>query len=76
MLNPSGREPLAVGVRDAAQLLSVSERHVWHLIESGVLPAIRLGGRVLIRVAAIEAALAQRESARSNDAETKGNGNP
>ena len=53
--------PLTVGVREAALMLSVSQRHVWNLIETGVLPSVRLGGRVLIRVEAMNEKLKELE---------------
>jgi excisionase family DNA binding protein len=44
-------EPRLLRIRDAAALLSVSERTVWHLIRSGELAAIRPAGLRAIRIA-------------------------
>jgi excisionase family DNA binding protein len=44
-------EPRLLRVRDAAALLSVSERTVWHLIRSGDLIAIHPPGLRAIRIA-------------------------
>ncbi len=45
--------PLAVSMRDAARLLSVSERSVWSLVHSGKLPSIRIGRSVRIPMDAL-----------------------
>jgi|GEM_PF-2616327 len=45
------RERLTIRAREAASILSVSERHLRRLIRSGLLPAIRSEGVVLIRTA-------------------------
>ena len=59
MSNPKQVEPnqcLAIPASDVAQLLNVSERHVWTLNSSGRLPRpFRLGRRVLWSRAEIEA---------------------
>lgn len=39
----SPAEPLAVRPRDAAKLLSISERTLWAMTKRGDLPAIRVG---------------------------------
>jgi excisionase family DNA binding protein len=44
-------EPRLLRIREAAALLSVSERTVWHLIRSGDLIAIRPPGLRAIRIA-------------------------
>jgi excisionase family DNA binding protein len=48
------QEPLAYRIRDAARLLSLSERTVWQLIKSGELPARRIGRAILVTRTAIE----------------------
>ncbi|MGC8968352.1 MAG: helix-turn-helix domain-containing protein [Thermus sp.] len=48
---------LAYNVREAAEALRVSETTVWRLIRSGALRAARLGRRVIIPHAALEALL-------------------
>lgn len=53
--------PLAVRPKEAAKMLSVSERTLFSLIKAGRLPATKIGsgraGAVLISVASIEAFL-------------------
>jgi len=44
-------ERLTIRVREAANVLSVSERHLRRLIRAGHLPAIRSEGAVLVRSA-------------------------
>ena len=48
---------LAVGTRDAAQLLSVSRRTVQNLVSAGLLRAKRIGRRVVIPISELEAFL-------------------
>lgn len=38
-------EPLLLTVRQAAKVLSISERTLWGLTKSGDIPAVRFGGR-------------------------------
>jgi excisionase family DNA binding protein len=52
--------PLAVSKARAATTLGLSVRSIHTLIATGELPAVRVGGRVLIRVDALEAFLASR----------------
>lgn len=58
-------DPLAVDVREAARLLSVSPYTLRRYIRCGRVPSIRLGRRVLIPVAALQA-LAQPGSERQD----------
>jgi excisionase family DNA binding protein len=46
----NGSAPLLVGIDDVARLLNVSARTVWSLTESGSLPHLRIGRRVLYPV--------------------------
>ena len=46
---------LTLTVPEAAQALGVSQRHVINCINRGELPARRLGRRILIPLAALEA---------------------
>lgn len=48
---------LAVSVAEAAQMLSISKATGYRLATSGRLPVVRLGGRVVVPVAAIHALL-------------------
>jgi excisionase family DNA binding protein len=52
----------ALSVREAAEALGVSERLVRTAIDDGVLPALRLGRRILIPMDAIDAWLDGRTS--------------
>ena len=47
----SQAEPVLLRIRDAAALLSVSERSIWHLIRAGELRAIHPAGMRAIRIA-------------------------
>ena len=49
--------PMAVDVKTAASLLSISERTVWKLVERGELSVRKAGRRVLFPVASIDAFL-------------------
>ena len=58
-LGHSGSEPLAISAHVAAELLSISERHLWTLHSSGRLPApVRLGRAVRWRREELEQWLA------------------
>ena len=43
-------EPLAVGAREAARLLSISERSLWSLTKDGKIHAARVGRKLLYSV--------------------------
>ena len=45
------QSPLAIGVKEAAKLLSVSTGTIRNQIRSGGLPAVHIGTRVLVRPA-------------------------
>ena len=47
----SQTEPVLLRIRDAAAMLSVSERSIWHLIRSGELRATHPAGMRAIRIA-------------------------
>ncbi|MFM9974214.1 MAG: helix-turn-helix domain-containing protein [Beijerinckiaceae bacterium] len=47
--------PLALSVADAATALGIGKTKLFELISRGDLPAIRLGGRTLIRRTELEA---------------------
>jgi excisionase family DNA binding protein len=47
----STMEPVLLRIRDAASVLSISERSVWQLVRSGELPAIHPPGMRAIRIA-------------------------
>jgi excisionase family DNA binding protein len=44
-------QPVLLRIRDAAAMLSISERSVWQLVRSGELPAIHPPGMRAIRIA-------------------------
>ena len=44
-------QPVLLRIRDAAAMLSISERSVWQLVRSGDLPAIHPPGMRAIRIA-------------------------
>jgi excisionase family DNA binding protein len=50
---------LTVTVTAAAELLGISRSLAYELVASGELPSVRLGRRIVIPVAAIEAVLAK-----------------
>lgn len=54
---------LALSAREAAEALSVSERQLWALTRDGVIPAVRLGGRVVYPVAVLQRWLEQQTRA-------------
>lgn len=51
--------PIAYSVAKAAELLSISQRQVYRMVEAGDLPARRVGRRVLIPAAALTAFMAE-----------------
>jgi excisionase family DNA binding protein len=48
---------LAVGIAEAAQMLSVSRRTIQHYVSAKLIPARKIGRRTLITVKALEAFL-------------------
>lgn len=48
-------EPLVASAREAAQMLGVCERHVYDLMDEGLLPEVSLGRRRLVPLWAIHA---------------------
>jgi len=44
-------KPVLLRIRDAAAMLSVSERSIWELVRAGELPAIHPPGMRAIRIA-------------------------
>lgn len=55
-LTPSSQAPiqLALSPKQAADALSISERKLWSLTNSGEIPARRCGNRVLYSVVALQ----------------------
>jgi excisionase family DNA binding protein len=47
-------ERLAVSVREAAALLSISDAHAYRMAEHGDLGAVRLGGRWIVPLTRLE----------------------
>lgn len=54
---------LLVGLRDAARMLSVSQRTLWQLAADGALPSVRIRRRLLFSPASLQRWIAERESA-------------
>jgi hypothetical protein len=52
---PSTIMPLCVSLEDAARLLSVSGQHLAKLTKLGAVPSARIGGRIVYRVATLDA---------------------
>jgi excisionase family DNA binding protein len=50
-MTQSETQPVLLRIRDAAAMLSVSERSIWQLIRAGELPAIHPPGMRAIRIA-------------------------
>jgi hypothetical protein len=67
--------PLAVSVREAARLLSISERSAWSAVKSGRLQSCRLGKRVIVPVSSIEALLQGTDDTNSGDSTGDTNSN-
>jgi len=61
-LGASVVEPLALGAREAARALGVSERTVWALVKRGQIPSAMVGGRRLFPVASLRDWLKARET--------------
>lgn len=56
-----GREPrLLVSTTEAAEMLSISHRHLLNLIEGGEVRTIKLGRRRMVPVAGLEEMIARR----------------
>lgn len=58
-MNASIAQPLVLTTADAARSLGIGKTKLFELIGSGALPAIRLGGRTLIRREDLETFTAQ-----------------
>jgi excisionase family DNA binding protein len=57
--------PLSVGLKDAARLLGISDRTLWGMAKRGEVPHVKLGGRLVFRVATLDAWLHEREKPRA-----------
>lgn len=62
VVKPRDLRPLSVGLRDAARLVGVSERHLQKLAISGQVPSAMIGGRRVFRLATLDAWLLKLES--------------
>ncbi len=51
---PPETPKLALNAREAATALGISERTLWALTREGIIPAVRLGGRVVYPVAVLQ----------------------
>ncbi len=61
MSHPQTQAPLLVNTRDAAKLLCISERKLHTLKQTGVIPHITMGVKVLYSVESLKAWIAQNE---------------
>ena len=52
---PVTSQPLLLNVTQVAAMMGVSDRTIWRRIREGALPAVRLGGRVLVKREDLEA---------------------
>lgn len=59
-----GLEPLAVGTTEAARLLGVSRPTLYQLLNRQDFPSFRVGNRVLISVAGLQAWIDQQTAAK------------
>lgn len=50
----TGEQPLAITKREAARLLSISERTLFQLVADGEIPVVRLKRKLLFRLADLE----------------------
>ena len=61
--NDLNRQRLLIPPRDAARMMSISERNLWTLTKNGEIPAIRVGVRsVRYSIAALEKWIAERQT--------------
>lgn len=58
---PRDLAPLALGLRDAARMLGVSERHLQKLALAGDVPSAMIGGRRVFRLATLDRWLTELE---------------
>lgn len=56
--------PLAINVREAARMLSISRTKVFELLKNGDVQAFKLGGKLLFRVSEVERLVADATPAR------------
>ena len=61
--DPTTPELVLLRYRDAAKLLSISERALWTLANCGQIPTVRIGKAVRFRRETLEAWAAQQETA-------------
>ena len=47
-------EPLCISAKDAARVLSISDRHLWQLTKDKKVPSIKIGCRVVYSVDALK----------------------
>jgi excisionase family DNA binding protein len=61
-------DALLIAARDAARRLAISERTLFTQTKAGTLPSVRIGGRVLYSVVALERWIAERTEGGNADA--------
>ena len=47
-------EPLCISAKDAARVLSISDRHLWQLTKDEKIPSVKIGCRVVYSVDALK----------------------
>ncbi len=60
-------EKLAYNVRETAEVLGLSSSYVYELIRQGIIPAVRLGRRVVVPVEKLKGMFLEPESSREID---------
>jgi excisionase family DNA binding protein len=65
--DPPPHRTLAVPPAEAARLLGVSRTRLYEELGSGAIPSFHLGRRRLIRITALEAWMAERETVGAHD---------
>lgn len=58
-------EKLLLSIKEAARMLSVSDRTVWTLTNKGLLPVTRIGSRTLYSVESLRRFISEAERAES-----------
>ncbi len=61
--------PMLVTPREASRLLSISERALWTLTDSGTIPVVRLGRSVRYSVAALQARIVALQTTKTGEAQ-------
>ena len=60
-------EKLAYNVREAAEVLGLSNSYVYELIRLGIIPSVKLGRRIVVPVERLKGLLLEPESEQDTD---------